>query len=166
MSNENNNIENQKLDLMKKPIIFASSSFILSIMMTGVFYIIVHVSLRLCHFINGNVCSIFSNLSHIPPSFFDSIALCVIVLLSLFKFKERMSFTQTFKISLFFTFFIFIRMLILWNFTSHSKLEFYFMLDIISLILTLIFTFFIIGFGLKMINIIGLKWLKKNDNCN
>lgn len=157
---ENNLVENQYWNLMKKPIVFASYTFALSSISAGVFYGVVYLMLKLCSFANANMCSPFLHLIHVPPSFFDGI-ICIIIFLYTFKFKERMPYFQIFKISFYFTFFIFIRMLIIWNFTTHSNLSFYLMLDIIGTILTLILTFLGNCIGLKIINVLCLKWLKK-----
>lgn len=158
-------MENEKENLIKNPIVFAGSAFILSIITAGTFYTLVYTMLKLCVFVDKNMCSTFSHLKQIPPSFFDGV-LYIIVILYTFKFKEKMSFLQILKISTCFVFFISIRTFILWNFTVHSNQSFYFMLDVIFTIFGFMVTFFINLIGIKIINLLSLKWLEKRKEMN
>lgn len=165
MEEEKNKIENQYWNLMKKPIVFASSAFALSIISAGTFYGIIYLMLRICGFVNANMCSPFLHLSHIPITIFDWI-LDINVILYTFKLREKMSFMQILKISIYYTLFLFVKLIITENINTSNHYVFSFLFDSIikssALIFGLIVTFPLTIFGIKIINIFCLKWLEKH----
>lgn len=165
MVNEENKVESKFWDLMRKPSIFASYTFALSLITAGTFYGIVYLMQKLCNSASPYICSPFLQLSHVPITIFDWVVYFVVFSYT-FKFKEKMLFGQIFKISIYYTLFVFIRMCILWNYTKHSEPSFYIMLDLVASILTITFTLIGNIIIIKIMNLICLKWITKHKELS
>lgn len=138
--------------IIGKPIILSILLFLISSLFAGIFYVI-HL--------------IFPNIVYPHLFSFDVDSVCILALVYTFKFKEKLSFLNAFKVSFYFFILIFIRMIVsLIIHTFGKELSLFMISYIISEIVVACFTLPFTFIGLKLINMLGLKLLGKMNKVN